>query len=170
VETEAREEHSTDSSSKPAPQAITGEQVEAMGRQFLDTGAQQARRLLRDLREMNFKDEVLPIDANNLPALLKDFVFWAVALLGVVPLLIVTVGGTNTQLALFALFFALVWGVIFKLFVLEDAISWKWLMASLFFTGIVGIWLLLFIYRIFLPGVYLGLADSENLVVSLEDV
>ncbi|MEK7258019.1 MAG: PrsW family glutamic-type intramembrane protease, partial [Bacteroidota bacterium] len=67
----------------------------------------------------------------------------------------------------FALFFAFVWGVIFKKFILNDPGTWRLPVASLFFTGVVGIWLLLFIYRWIMPNFYLQMADSQNPVVSL---
>ena len=134
---------------------------------LLASGARQARTVLNDLREISFKEEVLPIDGSNVSSLLTDFVFWAVTLLGIIPLLIVTVQNSSTQLTMFALFFAFVWGVILKRFVPNDRGSWKWPGAALFFTCIAGMWILLLISRLLLPGFYLHLADSANPVVSL---
>ena len=96
----------------------------------LKKGREQARSLLNDLKSINLKEEILPLDASNLTIVLRDFVFWAVTLLGIVPLLIVTIASTQAQLTMFALFFAFVWGVIFKFFVLKDQDSWKWPLAS----------------------------------------
>ena len=39
---------------------------------------------------MNFRKEVIPIDGSNFGSLTGDFAFWAVALLGVMPLMIIT--------------------------------------------------------------------------------
>jgi len=141
--------------------------VAEVGQKALRSGADQARVILDDLKAMRFKDEVLPIDQSNLSGLVREFVFWAATLLGVVPLLIVSVSDAESQLTLFALFFALVWGVIFKRFVLEDDSSWGLPIAALFFTGIVGLFLLLFVYRYFLPDFYLNMASSESRLVSL---
>ncbi|MEZ4958000.1 MAG: PrsW family glutamic-type intramembrane protease [Saprospiraceae bacterium] len=134
---------------------------------LFETGSQQAKVIFNDLKSIRFSEEVLPIDGNNALLLAKDFVFWAVTLLGIIPLLIVTVEDGYAQLTMFALFFAAVWGVIFKRFILNDAGSLKWPVAALFFSGIVGIWLLLLVYRLILPDFYLHLADSKNSMVSL---
>jgi RsiW-degrading membrane proteinase PrsW (M82 family) len=133
---------------------------------FLEISAKQARIILKDLQEIPIKQEVLPIDHSNIHVLMKDFVFWAVSFLGIIPLLIITVKEPSTQLTMFALFFAFVWGVIFKKFIINDSQTKRLAVPALFFTGIIGIWLLLFIYR-FLPEFYLNLADSPNPVISL---
>lgn len=133
---------------------------------FLKSGAEQARTIYNDLRQLSFRDEILPIDQTNISVLSKDWIFWGVTLLGIIPLLIVTINETSTQLTLFALFFAFVWGVIFKRFVLNDNASWSWPIAALFFTGLLGIGLLLFLYRFLLPGFYLAMPDSQNPFVS----
>ncbi|MDQ3140709.1 MAG: PrsW family glutamic-type intramembrane protease [Bacteroidota bacterium] len=136
------------------------------GQNIFESGARQARTIINDLRGIPIKQEVIPIDNSNIQLLLSDFVFWAVSLLGIIPLLIVTVKQPNMQLTMFALFFAFVWGVIFKKFILNDQGSWRLAIASLFFTGIIGIWLLLAFYRL-LPDFYLYMADHKNLLVSL---
>ncbi len=133
---------------------------------FIDAGAQQARTILEDLKQIPVKQEVIPIDNSNIHLLLKDFVFWAVTFLGIIPLLIITVKQPSTQLTMFALFFAFVWGVIFKKFIVNDPYTNRLAIPSLFFTGIIGIWLLLFAYR-FLPDFYLNMADSRNPFISL---
>lgn len=133
---------------------------------FIDSSAKQARAILKDLQEIPIKQEVIPIDHSNIHVLMKDFVFWAVTFLGIIPLLIITVKQPSTQLTMFALFFAFVWGVIFKKFIINDSQTKRLAVPSLFFTGIIGIWLLLFIYR-FLPDFYLNLADNQNPVISL---
>ena len=104
---------------------------------------------------------------SNLAILAKDFVFWATALLGVVPLLIVTLSDNQSQLTAFALFFAALWGVIFKLFVLRHGGSWKLPVVALFFTGTAGMYGLLFVYRHFLPEAYLAMSSSQSHLTSL---
>ena len=150
-----------------APGKASKGRVAEVGRKALRSSARQARVILNDLKAMRFQDEVLPIDQSNLSGLAKEFVFWAVTLLGIVPLLIVSISDADSQFTLFALFFALVWGVIFKMFVLRDDSPWLFPIGALFFTGIVGISVLLFIYRYLLPDFYLNMSDSESGVVSL---
>lgn len=133
---------------------------------IIEKSSQQAQALLKDLQQIPLKQEIIPIDQTNIHLLLKDFIFWAVSFLGIIPLLIITVNHVSTQLTMFALFFAFVWGVIFKKFILKDHGSNRLPVASLFFTGIIGIWLLLFVYR-FLPNFYLDAADNSNLLISL---
>ena len=81
---------------------------------------------------------VIPIDGTNLPTLIRDGVFWFAALLGIVPLLIGTLTETHAQLVVFALFFAAVWGVLFRSAILKHDASWTLLIPALFFTGMVG--------------------------------
>ncbi|MBK8956640.1 MAG: PrsW family intramembrane metalloprotease [Saprospiraceae bacterium] len=145
------------------------ETVQSLNESFqnlIEKSSKQAQALLKDLQQIPLKQEILPIDHSNINLLLKDFIFWAVSFLGIIPLLIITVNHVGTQLTMFALFFAFVWGVIFKKFILKDHSSNRLALASLFFTGIIGIWLLLFVYR-FLPDFYLNAADSPNLFLSL---
>jgi len=144
-----------------------GHALPSAGTTILTRGKKQAESVLADFKTIDFKDEIFPIDATNIQVVFKDFVFWAVTLLGVVPLFIVTIRDTQVQLTMFALFFAFVWGVIFKFFVLKDQGAWKWPLASLFFTGIIGLALLLAIYKYVLPDSYLLLARSKNPIISL---
>lgn len=141
--------------------------AKSSGNQIFENSAKQAKEIFEDLKHISFKEEIMPIDHNNISLLLKDFVFWAVTLLGIIPLLIVTVQEPTAQLTLFALFFAFVWGVILKKFVLNDQGNWRLAVAAFFFTGIIGIWLLLFLYRTLLPNFYLAMPDSRNTLVSL---
>lgn len=98
----------------------------------------QAGEILNDLRHMDFRNEIVPLDESNFFSLIHDWVFWSVALLGVVPLLIVTLPDEKMQLLGLALFFAAVWGVIFRSAIVKDDASWKFLLAAMFFTGILG--------------------------------
>jgi RsiW-degrading membrane proteinase PrsW (M82 family) len=106
--------------------------------EWLEAGKVQAQTLLKDLRLMDFRREIVPIDGTNLPILIKDSIFWFAALLGIVPLLIVTLTETHAQLVVFALFFASVWGVLFRSAIVKHNASWKTLIPALFFTGILG--------------------------------
>jgi RsiW-degrading membrane proteinase PrsW (M82 family) len=124
--------------------------------------ARHAKTVVADLKAMDFKSEILPLDSQNISLLLRDFVFWSVATIGVVPLLLVTLNSTQVQLTGFCLFFAMLWGVIFKKFIVEDGGGWKLPIASLLFTGIVGINLLLFAYR-FMPEAYVKLPQGQSL-------
>jgi RsiW-degrading membrane proteinase PrsW (M82 family) len=128
---------------------------------------EQAAHLLADLRALDFREEVIPLDETNLRALTRSYVFWSASLLGVVPLLIGTFQDPNQQLTAFALFFAVLWGVIFKSFIVPVPRHWPKLAASLFFTGIAGIFSLLFIYEKFLPESYLSLVNSKSPTVRL---
>jgi protease PrsW len=149
------------------PEAGNSANTAVLPRSILESGTRQAREIFEDLKRISFREEIMPIDHTNISPLMKDFVFWAVTLLGIIPLLIVTVEDPSAQLTLFALFFAFVWGVILKKFVLNDTGTWRIGVASFFFTGLAGIWLLLFVYRIFLPDFYLRMPDSQNTLVSL---
>ncbi|MEZ4898032.1 MAG: PrsW family glutamic-type intramembrane protease [Saprospiraceae bacterium] len=132
-----------------------------------DEVLRRGRKMARDLHSISFRDEIMPLTQSNFVRFSRSFTFWGITLLGMIPLLIVTVDRTEAQLTLFALFFALVWGVIFKKFVLGDQGAWTWAIGSLFFTGIFGIWFLLFLYRYIVPDFYLQMADQSNPVVSL---
>ncbi len=160
-------EQAGSSTPPPIQQLESTAKVAEVGQKVLKTGAGQAHAIFDDLKTISFKEEVLPIDATNLAALAKDFVFWAVTLLGIVPLLIVSMQGIDSQLTLFALFFAAVWGVIMKMFVMRDESSWTLPVAAIFFTGIIGLFVLITIYRYLLPDFYLQMSDSESPLVSL---
>jgi RsiW-degrading membrane proteinase PrsW (M82 family) len=124
----------------------------------------QAAEVLSDLRAINFRDEIAPLDAQTFGLLKKDFVFWTVILLGVFPTLLVTLNSPSTQLTGFLLFFAAIWGVIFKNFILAETSSWKLPLGTLFFTGTVGIPVYLFIFNI-IPNFYASLPTSENFLL-----
>lgn len=87
----------------------------------------RAPQVLRDVRSVNFRTEVVPIDGSNLPQILTDYAFWGVVVLAIGPQLITTLSGPtplatqNLQLTAFALLFAGLWGVIFKYFMLRTA-------------------------------------------------
>ena len=125
----------------------------------------QAAAVFADLRSMDFKAEIAPIDSNIFALIKKDFAFWAVSLLAIIPLVLVTLNDTQSQLTGFLLFFAAIWGVIFKKFILDETSGWLLPIITLFFTGIAGIRSLLFIYE-YLPEFYMKLSSSENTLVA----
>ena len=131
----------------------------------LESAKHHATAFLTDLKSLNFREEVVPIDATNLAGLLRDHVFWGVTLLGIVPLLIGTLKERpDYQLTIFALFFAILWGVVFKYFIVRSSQTWPILMASMFTTGIGGLFLLLALYKHVLP---VNLIASESGLIRL---
>lgn len=123
--------------------------------------------VLADLRAMDFRAEVIPVDHNNLRQIIGDYVFWGVTVIGIVPLLIGMLSHDGSQLTAFALFFALLWGVIFKSFIVRKDKDWLPLLGAMFWTGIFGVFGLLLMYALFLPRWYNEMSDSENPVVRL---
>ena len=119
-----------------------------------------------DLKSLNFREEVVPLNATNLTGLLRDYVFWGVTLLGVVPSLIGTLGRPDYQLTTFALFFAILWGVVFKYFIVRGSQTWPILLVSLFSTGIGGLFVLLKLNEYVLPKAYLNLIASESRAIA----
>ena len=128
------------------------------------TGVRQT--VIKDLTEINFKEEVIPLNSDNLKNMSKDFIFWSVSFLAVMPLFIVTLEKINYQLVGFALFFAFLWGVIFKQFIVKSDPPWKYLILSMFTTGLLGIELLLLFHDI-LPDFYNGLTRDKNIMIQL---
>jgi len=138
----------------------------AAGQNILRRGQKHFDEIANDFRAMDLKTEMVPFDSSNLPELGKDFLFWSVSCLGIVPLLISTFSSKEAQITAFSLFFALVWGVIFKLFIIGDRTGWGLPLGSLMFTGIVGVNSLLIVYLV-LPRAYLALPFSTSSIVSL---
>jgi len=133
---------------------------------WAEAGKNQARAIVDDLRHMDFRAEIIPIDGSNLQRLLSDVTFWGVALLGIVPLIINSITNPELQLTGLNLFFAALWAVIFKHFVIKDETSWKLPIVALFFTGFIGIPILLFAFAQ-LPTAYMELPASKSYLVSL---
>ncbi len=137
------------------------------GIQSLQAAKGQAAKLLEDLQGVNFREEVTPINQELISTLSRDVVFWSVTALAIIPLLIATIEKREYQLTAFAMFFAALWGVIFKLLIVRAEIKWSWLISSMLFTGIVGIQGLLYSYRTILPETYVKMAASSSGVTSL---
>ena len=122
--------------------------------------------VVADLKNLNFREEIVPLDASVLQAMRRDFVFWSAVVLAVVPLVLTTLEGSAAQITGFCLFAAVLWGVIFARFIVNSPTSWKVLVAAMLFTGVIGIPILLFAYQV-LPAGYNSLPESENLILGL---
>jgi RsiW-degrading membrane proteinase PrsW (M82 family) len=142
-------------------------QANRADRESLTASKSRARVIVNDLLLMDFRKDIVPFEADSMRLLAKDVAFWAAMLLGVIPLLIGTLADSRSQLTAFAIFFAAVWGVIFKLLVVRDSGDWRMPVAAFLFTGIVGYNVLLFVYQFFFPKVVLEWALSQNPLVSL---
>ncbi|MDZ4818934.1 MAG: PrsW family glutamic-type intramembrane protease [Planctomycetota bacterium] len=112
---------------------------------------------------VDFKAEVFPITSAALSVLAKDTVFWLTLGLGVCPLLIGTLEDPNHQIVVFALLFAVIWGVIFKLFVARVPNGWTLPVCALLFTATIGSPVFLAICLWLVPLVYQG----SNLLILL---
>jgi RsiW-degrading membrane proteinase PrsW (M82 family) len=128
---------------------------------------QPALALIADIRSVDFRSEVVPIDSNNVGQLSTDYVFWSATFVGIVPLLIGTLSDLEHQLTAFALLFAVMWGVLFKHFIIRKSNDWPICLAALFVSGVIGINLLLWITAHLLPKVYTGLIQSDHSTVKL---
>jgi RsiW-degrading membrane proteinase PrsW (M82 family) len=147
------------------PAVLVG--VRELGVHSLQKVKGSASSILSDLRSVDFKEEVLPVNKQLVERMFADSSFWIVMGLAAVPLLIVTLERTDFQLTAFALFFAAIWGFIFKSLIIPAKTSWRVLVAPLFFTGSVGIPSLLFSYDKFLPTAFTAMASSSSGVTSL---
>lgn len=131
----------------------------AQGKQFASIPGE----VIRDLKEMDFADEVLPLDAANVRELRGDAVFWSVAFLGLAPLVIATLPTHKVQLAGFALFFATVWAAIMKhLIVRAPEAPLRPLIQAFLFSGTLGVFLLMGVYDRLVPVALLALPASPN--------
>lgn len=122
--------------------------------------------VVEDLRNIDFRQEIVPVDATILASMRRDFVFWSAAVLAVVPLGLMTLEGQGSQITGFCLFAAAMWGVVFARYIVNANTDWRLLVGSLFFTGLVGIPVLLTTYN-FLPSFYNALPVSSNALVAL---
>jgi protease PrsW len=122
--------------------------------------------LIKDLEELNFADEVFPIGKRNIDKLKRDFHFWFVSSLGVVPLMIITLPDHSSRILALSLLFAFIWGVVFKKLVMQDSGGWLLPIGSLFFTGALAAFALKLAYAL-MPSFYLELHKSTNSLVEL---
>ncbi|MDR2704349.1 MAG: PrsW family intramembrane metalloprotease [Planctomycetaceae bacterium] len=113
-------------------------------------------------RKTDFKKEIIPIDADNAVGLFKDPIFWVVLVLGVLPLLITSMNDINIQLYGLLFFFAMLWGGILRGLVLKSSDNVVLPVTAFFATGIVGVGVLLFLYKHCLPSFYLHMTDPNN--------
>jgi hypothetical protein len=58
----------------------------------------QSAAVVNDLKSTDFKAEVLPFDGHTISLVKSDFTFWAVTLLAIIPLCLVTLSDTQSQL------------------------------------------------------------------------
>jgi len=86
-----------------------------------------ASKILSDLGAVDFKEEVFPVNKQLIECIVKENSFWTVMGLAAVPLLITTLERVDFQLTAFALFFAALWGVVFKSQVVRSDTNWKYL-------------------------------------------
>jgi RsiW-degrading membrane proteinase PrsW (M82 family) len=74
---------------------------------------------------------------------------------------------TRQGLTAFSILFAFVWGMVFKHYIVRTDLTWTILTSALFFTGVVGIPLLLMLYAFAVRRFFLSMPHSTNAVVSL---
>lgn len=123
--------------------------------------------VIRDLKDMDFTAEILPVDAKTVVELRKDVVFWAVAFLGLAPLLVAALPSPRLQLAGFGLFFAAVWGAIMKsLIVGAPDVPMRPLLTSFAFSATVGVFLLFGLYDTVVPRALIMLPAHPNPLIS----
>jgi RsiW-degrading membrane proteinase PrsW (M82 family) len=87
-------------------------------------------------------------------------------LLGTIPTLIGTINNAGFQLTTYLFFFAAVWGVVFRDFIVRSPVKWKWLIASAAFTGLIGTQALRMAYSL-LPNLCTRLPESQHVLASL---
>jgi RsiW-degrading membrane proteinase PrsW (M82 family) len=124
------------------------------------------KQILDEFRSTNFKSEIIPIDESNLRDLFHDGMFWMILMLGILPLLIGTLRDDRMQLLGMLFFFAALWGGILRGVVLKSNEKFTLPVVAFFFTGFIGMPLLLMVYEM-LPKPYLELAGSNNKIMSL---
>lgn len=122
--------------------------------------------VVEDLKNIKFREEIVPVDAEIVASMSRDFVFWSAAVLAVVPLGLSTLEGAVSQITGFCLFAAGMWGVIFARFIVNTTVDWRWLVGALLFTGIVGMPGLGVVFG-FLPAFYNAWPESNNPVMGL---
>lgn len=71
----------------------------------------------------------------------KNSNYWWLVSAGCLPLLFITVQNVSYQIYLFALYFALIWGFLFKNLVVDVKRFWGPALSSMFFTGFIGLFL-----------------------------
>lgn len=107
----------------------------------------------------------LDCDAGH-PPIFKDASFWIVLAMGVMPILINAIANPVYRLTAMLFFFALLWGGVFQGFVMRSRASLFLPLLAFFFTGIVGLFVLLTLYA-FLPPAYMLMSLSDAPLVNL---
>jgi len=138
-----------------------------MAEDLVHNARNQANQIYDGIKQWDMKEEILPLDEANRTRIFADPVFWFVTLLGTTPLLIATLNSSELQLVAFALFYAGLWAVIFKYFILQPRVDrWGLWIGSLFFTGTVGIFFYSILYG-WLPSFVGSSPSSGSIVVRL---
>lgn len=97
---------------------------------------EHAATFANDVAGLSLREDVLPLNSKTLSSLRSDIVFWSVAALGLVPLLIGTINDLQTQMTAFAVFFALVWGAVLKSLIVKSG-GWRLPVLTFFLMGVV---------------------------------
>jgi RsiW-degrading membrane proteinase PrsW (M82 family) len=120
-------------------------------------------------RQIDFKREVWPLDAASARKLASEPAFWAITLLAALPLLFGTIEGPDHQLVAFSVYFAVIWGLIFRFNVVPGVrIGWGLLGGTLLFTGLVGMFLLVGIcFSYIFPIWFVNSVQSPDALVRL---
>ncbi|MCL2006332.1 MAG: PrsW family glutamic-type intramembrane protease [Planctomycetaceae bacterium] len=129
-----------------------------------DTGKKTAQKILEEFRQTDFKNEIIPLDANNYQTLVKDVMFWVVLILGVAPLIIASFQDITIQFLGMLFFFAMFWGGLLRGVVLKSNDKIPLPVAAFFFTGIIGMPLLLYVYS-WHPEFYLTMPEHQNFIL-----
>jgi RsiW-degrading membrane proteinase PrsW (M82 family) len=84
--------------------------------------------------------DIWPLDFQSARRIASSNAFWAIALLASLPLIFLTLQGSEYQLNSFAVFFAVIWGFIFRLTILSRVeIRWRVALACAFLVAFAGV-------------------------------
>lgn len=137
------------------------------GKTVADLAKDRGSKFINPFRQLSFAEEVFPLNVENAKRLARQPSFWAITGLAALPLLFATLQQQSQQLAAFAFYFAGVWGLVFRFNIVTNVnIAWKWLLASMLFTGLAGINGLVLIYRL-LPDWYVQWPHSDSTIARL---
>ncbi|MDR1383787.1 MAG: PrsW family intramembrane metalloprotease [Planctomycetaceae bacterium] len=108
--------------------------------------------------------DVFLFTAENIQKILLSPIFWVVMVLGVLPLVIISVDDPSGYLPLVGMlfFFGFLWGGIFRSLVIKSNDKLYIPITAMFFTGIIGLAFLLP-----LTNLYMRITEHDNLILSL---
>lgn len=133
---------------------------------FVDANIATAQKIIEEFRQTDFKSEIIPVDESNYKTLLKDTMFWVILTLGILPLIITSFNDVTLQFVGMLFFFAMFWGGLFRGVVLKSNEKVTLPITAFFFTGFIGMPLLLYAYQ-FHPEFYITSTDHKNPVFRL---